>query len=430
MDNSNTASNITLSGLVRLTSWTAASRIREQIVPFVNEFRRRQSVSGCIDDPNESDLLLIGKIRRVVVSMFEELGRRDQAMAFADDVDCWTSRGLSERPYFDASRDAFRRVDDGECALFVGVTRATNSTTPTGVRLELFFVQRHQPQLLAAVEAEYAHEHDVHMDVILLAGSEGFAVGNCLVFFPESVATLDPIDRQRYAVFFFSKFFEIHGSIAAVNASRLLAPGQDLFSSTALDRYVSFQVRSLWGYLHDRAHFSGPWSMADNAMLKMHWFIGVLEEIKVDVKLILMARDGDVPYFNELFAMIMLERIFRYPLEPQPERNFDAGTGFLLFSYLLEHDAAHLECGLIRIDKERAVNALDLLVREIEDLEHRSLTPDEYRANAMQMVRRYLRETDVPKDKFTLSQDQLALRACADEFNARPPIDFSRLASS
>jgi len=322
----------------------------------------------------------------------------------------------------------FRHVEDGGSALFVGVTRTTNSTTPSGVRLELFFVQHHQSQLVASVGERYPHEHDVHMDVILLAGSEGFALGNCLVFFPESVAARTKIERQFYAVFFFSKFSDIHRTIAAENARRLLVSDHELKSSAELDPYLSYEVRSLWGYLHDRAHFTGPWSMADNAVLKMHWYIGVLEEIKVDVKLILMARDGEVPYVDELFAMIILERVFRYPLEPRPERNFDAGTGFVLFSYLREADALQLEGGRIRIDQHRAIDALESLVAEIEALERRSATPDEYRENATQMVRRFMAESIDPKDKFALNPEQRILRTHAAEFEGRPPLLFTEMA--
>lgn len=420
----------TLASKVHPEHQVRAARIREKIVPLVDEFRLRQTGIGSIVDPTDHDVRLLADIRNAVAEAYRDLGRDDQADAFSADVDDWLSRGLDAKPYFDRSRDAFRRVGNGESALFVGVTRATNSTTPSGLRLELFLVQHHQSQLLAAVEEKYPHQNDVHMDVILLTGSEGFALGNCLVFFPESVASHNKIERQHYAVFFFSKFYDIHGTIAAENASLLLAPDQELNSSTRLDPYLSYQVRSLWGYLHDRAHFTGAWSMADNAVLKMHWYIGVLEEIKVDVKLILMARDGDVPYIDELFAMIVLERIFRYPLEPRPERNFDAGTGYFLFSYLLEKEALRLEDGLIAIDQERAIDVLESLVAEIEALENRSTTPDEYRANATQMVRRYLTESEDPKDKFALNQEQRLLRTHVERFEERPPLAFSELAAA
>ncbi|AAT89085.1 conserved hypothetical protein [Leifsonia xyli subsp. xyli str. CTCB07] len=422
----------TLACMVRSEHEERAARIREEIVPLVDEFRLRQTATGSIVEPADHDVALLTAIRDAVAETYRDMGREDKADAFSADVDDWLAHSLDAKPHFDRVRDAFRRVGNGESALFVGVTRATNSTTPSGVRLELFFVQHHQSQLLVAVEEKYPHQNDVHMDVILLAGPEGFALGNCLVFFPESVAALNKIERQHYAVFFFSKFYDIHGTITAENANSLLAPGQGLDSSARLDPYLSYQVRSLWGYLHDRvhAHFTGPWSMADNAVLKMHWYIGVLEEIKVDVKLILMARNGDVPFIDELFTMIVLERIFRYPLEPRPERNFDAGTGFFLFSYLLEKEALRLEDGLVAIDQGCAIDALETLVAEIEALEHRSTTPDEYRANATQMVRRHLAEGEDPKDKFALNQEQRLLRTHVELFEERPPLAFSELAAA
>jgi hypothetical protein len=419
-----------LENLIRPANAATADVLRDQVVPLIDAFRLRQTALGVISDPTDSDRELLTRIRDQVVAAFGDIGRDVQAQAFADDIADWLDRGLDEKPYFDRSRDAFSRVGDGEAALFVGVTRATNSTTPSGVRLELFFIQRHQSRLLVEVESTYPHDHDVHMDVILLAGSEGFTLGNCLVFFPESVAALRPIERQSYAVFFFSKFFDIHRTIAAANAGLLLDDPNRFSSSAGLDEYLCFQVRSLWGYLHDRAHFSGSWSMADNAVLKMHWFIGVIEEIKVDVKLLLMAREGDVPYFDELFSMILLERVFRYPLEPHPERNFDAGTGIFLFSYLQDRGALEIRGGLIGIDQGGAVEALRALVVDIEALERDSLTPDEYRWNATQMVRRYLVESTVAGDKYALTDEQRILRRHVEHFDAVPPLDFSRTPSA
>lgn len=41
--------------------------------------------------------------------------------------------------------------------------------------------------------------------MILITGSEGFAQGNCLVFFPENVAAHHKITEQPYAMVFYNK---------------------------------------------------------------------------------------------------------------------------------------------------------------------------------------------------------------------------------
>lgn len=420
----------TLEDIVTPAAWAAADRVRDDLVPAVDAFRSRQSRSGTVEAPTAGDRAAVEEIAAVARGIFDSIGRADQAAALDQDIASWLERGLDAPPQFDRSRDAFRKVEDGELVLFVGVTASTNSASAGGSRFEVMFGQRHQPELLRLAAQVFPHPHDVVQELVLLAGSAGFVVGNCIVFFPESVAAATKVDVQEHATLIMSKFQRIHEDIAHVNATALLEPAPWTDDSVGLDAYHCYEIRCLWAYLHDRAHFTGAWPIGDNTALKMNWFIGLLEEIKVDAKSILMARYGDVPYLDELFAMIVIERLFRYPLEPRPERNFDAGTGVFLYSYLLRSGAVQEVEGRVRVDKEGTIAALVGLVADIETMEQRSATPDEYRANARAMVREHLAEADDPKDKYAFQPHQEILRSRSDVVAAQEPLDFSQLAAA
>lgn len=65
---------------------------------------------------------------------------------------------------------------------------------------------------------------------------------------------------------------------------------------------------------------------------------------------------GLVPFAEEQIDMILLERVFRYPQSDDATRNFDSGTGVLLYSWFREHGAltgSSAEGGQLRLDRPR-----------------------------------------------------------------------------
>lgn len=394
------------------------------LVPLVNQFRNRQNEKGRIETPTQDDVTLLEEIVMQSRVIAAQMNGDAFYNAFKEDVDDWISRSLSSPPLFDRTRDAFHKVENGGLVFFIGVTRAANGASGPGLRLETFIGQRHQPGLVTVAAKAFPHPHDVLMEIVLLGGSGGFVEGNCIVFFPENVAAITKVDKQQYAVFFFNKFKTIHEQIAYKNAQMLLDDKHALQHSVGLDQYRCYEIRSLWGYLHDRAHFTGTWPIGENTEVKMNWYVGVIEELKVDAKAILMAHYGDIPYLDELFSMVLLERLFRYPLEPNPRRNFDSGTGMFLFSYLLSKNAITQRGTQFDLNRDRITGAFKELVAEVEDLENASPEAEDYIANATKLVGRYLPPPEKKGEKFTFSEAHRMLTRNAAQFSEDKPLIF------
>lgn len=349
-------------------------------------------------------------------------------MAFSADVEGWLRVGLASQPHFDRTRDALTAPADGEDVFFLAPVNATNGPPPRGKYFECFYAVRKEPEALPRLAKRFPHPKNNCQSLVLVTGSVGFTHGTCLVFFPENVAARDKVVEQSYAMFFYNKMRKIHETYA-VTAARAVVTADSLpLSSSGLTADVCFEARAIWGYLHDSMHYQGPWPFDEHITLKMNWFVGLLEELKVDAKTLLLCVDSaDVPFAREQIDMILLERIFRYPLADDATKNFDSGTGVFLYSWLRERGALADSPGggLLRLHPVTAVDALRHYVDAVEKVERDVTTAEDYRAAAVKMVRRLLPE-GLAKERFGFTKDQLTLRRAKAELDRLPPLTFGR----
>ncbi|MFI8932111.1 DUF6421 family protein [Streptomyces sp. NPDC053474] len=403
-----------------------AARLGSGLLPRVNAFRCRQRDDGTVPAPDDTDRRALLAVKDEATRFFAGHGRTAQADALAADVEGWLAAGLDTPPHFARSRDALTAPADGDWAAFLAPVQTTNSVPPVGKRLEFFLVRRKEPDALTGLAEHYPHPKNNCQATVLLAGSEGVADGNCIVFFPENVAAHDKVVEQAYAIFFFSKFRRIHETYAVPSARAVLTPESVPRASTGMDPEACYQARAVWGYLHDYFHHQGRWPLDQHIKLKMNWFVGLLEELKVDARTALACHaDPAVPYADEQIAMILLERMFRYPLDAHAVRNFDAGTGVFLYSWLRERRAlAPGRAGLLHLDHDRVIAGLRELVDAIEGMEAAVSTPAEYRAAAKALVRTRLRE-GAEGDRYAFTDDQRALLRARERLAAVPPLRFA-----
>ncbi|WP_371649657.1 MULTISPECIES: DUF6421 family protein [unclassified Streptomyces] len=399
-------------------------RLGRGLLPRIDAFRARQRDDGTVPEPGEEDRRSLLAIKDEAVRWFAGHGRAGQADALAADIDGWLAAGLDTPPHFARCRDALTAPADGDWAAFLAPVQTTNSVPPVGRRLEFFLVRRKEPDALPELADRYPHPKNNCQATVLLAGSEGLTKGNCIVFFPENVAAHDKVAEQGYAIFFFSKFRRIHETYAVPSARSVLTPDSVPRASTGMDPEVCYQARSLWGYLHDYFHHQGQWPLDRHIKLKMNWFIGLLEELKVDAKTVLACHDDAVPYADEQIAMILLERMFRYPLDARAVRNFDAGTGVFLYSWLRERRALADHGGRLSLSYDRVLDGLRELVDTIEAMEAAVTTPEEYRAAARALVRTQLRE-GAEGDRYAFTDDQRTLVRARGRLASLPPLHFA-----
>ncbi|WP_265863614.1 DUF6421 family protein [Streptomyces sp. SKN60] len=413
-----------------------ATVLMDSLIPLVNRFRTRQADDGTVPAPTADDRELLARIRDEGAAWYRRHALDGQAAALEADVDGWLAAGLDTRPHFGRSRDALAAPADGETTFFLAPIQTTNSAPPVGKRLDCFFALRKEPDALPVLAESFPHPKNNCQSLILLTGSAGFAHGSCIVFFPENVAAHDKVTEQPYAMFFFNKMRKIHETYALPAAAAVLTADSLPRASGGLAADVCFEARAIWGYLHDAMHYQGLWPFDEHIALKMNWFVGLLEEIKVDAKTVLACADsGLVPYAAEQIAMILMERVFRYPQADDATGNFDSGTGVFLYSWFREHGALTGDPaggGLLRLDLERAVEALRAYVATMEKLEAEVTEDAEYRSRARELVREYLPAPESDRDasgrrlRYAFTADQEVLRRAKGGLDRLPPLEFAR----
>ncbi|GAB3225906.1 hypothetical protein GCM10027447_15690 [Glycomyces halotolerans] len=402
-----------------------AGAVQCSLLPKVDRFRSRQDGDGTVPAPTDAETDLLRSIRDEARDRYRRAGRDAQAEALVADIDDWLGAGLDTAPDFARSRDALEAPDDGDTVLFLAPLQSTNSAPPVGKRLECFFGLRKEPDALTELARSHPHPKNNCQSLIVLAASAGLAQGNCLVFFPENVAAREPVREQAYAMFFFSKFRKIHQTYAIPAAEAVLTGDSLPRASSGLKPEECYEARSTWGYLHDSMHFRGRWPFDRHIRLKMNWFVGLLEEIKVDAKTVLACVDEGVPHADEQIDMILLERVFRYPLADDATRNFDSGTGVFLYSWLRDRGAlTDAADGRLRLDRDAAVAALRDYVDTIEALEERVADEDDYRSQARELVREHL-EPGTERQRFAFTDDQSVLLRAKGGLDRLPPLRFA-----
>lgn len=381
-----------------LTAIEPAQYVKQHIVPMVNEFRKLQQTDGCIHEHFEAADRLLEQLIPNAQYVYESLHMPKMADAFKRDIAEWRTRGLNTPPYFDYSLKAFTPPDNLELSFIIAPLVATNGPAPKGHFLECFLVMREEPEELERVSAMMPHPKNGCQSCRLITGTEGLVTGNCIVFFPENIKVSEKVDSQSFAMFFFNKFQQIYLTETFPRVRALFGEG---WVSDALTTESVYRARSVWGYLHDYYHHQGPRPFDTNLQVKLNFFVGILEEIKVDCQSVVAACELDVPFGSEIAEYILFERMLRYPNQPDAKSNFDAGTGLFLFEWLIQNGSCFqiTDQGL-RFHLKQCVEDIKQLVREVEAIE--SIADDEqFKAEARKYVKQYLPEGS-GKEKFTI----------------------------
>lgn len=345
------------------------------LADLVSRFQQVQRGDGSIAAPNTA--LAQDLLKRIQVQAhphFIATQGRDLSEAFHSDVSRWLGRGLNTSPLFDQVRATLRAPAPGERVFVVAPVVTANGPAPRGAFLEFFMAQRSEPSTCIELAKRLPHPKNRCQSLQLAAASRGFARGNCIVFFPENTPASQALAAQPYAMFFFSKFRSIYHHQTLNLARQCFGAGDAFFGapewlSARLDESDCYSARCIWGYLHDYFHHQGPKPFDAHIALKCNWFAGLLEELKVDCQSALACLDTDVSFGREIFEFILLERLLRYPCQPDATSNFDAGSGVLLRSWLLRDGALVHDADRLRVDLPRLRGSLRSLVQHILDID-------------------------------------------------------------
>ncbi|MFJ9823528.1 DUF6421 family protein [Streptomyces sp. NPDC101160] len=204
---------------------------------------------------------------------------------------------------------------------------------------------------------------------------EDFTAGydtNSAVLFPETVAVREVPERFTWGGIFcdreaarFRKVTE-----AAVDTLGLKLPAD--IAAMLNDQKRCEQAFVLWDLVHDRAHSRGDLPF-DPFMIKQRqpfWMYG-LEELRCDLtafkEAVKLESEGN-EHGRDVQYAVLFDRMFRFPLTGDRNRNYDGLGGQLLFAYLHKNDVVRWTDNVLTIDWERAPEVTNRLCSEIETL--------------------------------------------------------------
>ncbi|MFE8941247.1 DUF6421 family protein [Streptomyces sp. NPDC007872] len=343
----------------------------------VEEIRAWQQADGSVDFEAEdapARSLVELTLDRVVaaVERLAPLLPHDAAYhrALVSDLRKWAASGFAVPDFLDALL-AFQPAADRADGLqhLVLFPMYTQNGNPDR-NLEAVVLRMVWPEWLADLER-------TRYDNPLFCGItfEDFTAGydtHSAVLFPETIAVREAPERFTWGGIFcdreaarFRKVTE-----AAVDTLGIELPAD--IAAMIDDQERCEKAFVLWDMVHDRTHSHGDLPF-DPFMIKQRqpfWMYG-LEELRCDLtafkEAVRLEAEGNTHGRDVQYA-VLFDRMFRFPLSGDRNRNYDGLGGQLLFAYLHRHDVVRWTDNTLKIDWQRAPEVTNQLCAEIEKL--------------------------------------------------------------
>ncbi|MFE5732408.1 DUF6421 family protein [Streptomyces sp. NPDC056528] len=343
----------------------------------VEEIRAWQRADGSIDfetgDAPARSLVELTLDRVVAaVEQLSPLLPHDAAYhrALVSDLRKWAESGFAVPDFLDALL-AFQPAADRADGLqhLVLFPMYTQNGNPDR-NLEAVVLRMVWPEWLADLER-------TRYDNPLFCGItfEDFTAGydtNSAVLFPETIAVREAPERFSWGGIFCDREAARFRKVTEAAVDTL---GIDLPADIAAmidDQERCEKAFVLWDMVHDRTHSHGDLPF-DPFMIKQRqpfWMYG-LEELRCDLtafkEAVKLEAEGNTHGRDVQYA-VLFDRMFRFPLSGDRNRNYDGLGGQLLFAYLHKHDVVRWTDNTLKIDWQRAPEVTNQLCADIEKL--------------------------------------------------------------
>ncbi|HZG03824.1 MAG TPA: DUF6421 family protein [Streptomyces sp.] len=343
----------------------------------VEAIRPAQSKDGSIDFEAEgapSRAEIERQLDRVVAAV-EELSPllpHDEAYhrALVTDLRCWAEGGFGVPDFLDslmAFHPARQRVDGLQhLVVFPMYTQNGNPDR----NLEAVVLRVVWPDWLAELERT-RYDNPLFLGITFEDFTGGYDTHSA-VLFPETIAVREVPERFTWGGIFCdreaARFRRVIDAACEVTRLELPEDARGLLT----DQHRAQQTFVLWDMIHDRTHSHGDLPF-DPFMIKQRqpfWMYGI-EELRCDLtafhEAVKLEEDG-YPQGRDVQYAVLLERLFRFPVTGERNRNYDGLGGQLLFAYLHKHDALRWRDNKLSIDWQRAREVTGRLREEIETL--------------------------------------------------------------
>ncbi|MFE3071380.1 DUF6421 family protein [Streptomyces sp. NPDC059247] len=343
----------------------------------VEEIRTWQSADGSIDFEREdapARALAELTLDRVTtaVERLSPLVPHDGAyhLALVADLRKWGGSGFAVPDFLDsllAFHPAADRADGLQhLVLFPMYTQNGNPDR----NLEAVVLRMVWPEWLSELERT-RYDNPLFCGITFEDFTSGYDT-NSAVLFPETIAVREAPERFTWGGIFcdreaarFRKVTEAAVDILGIELPADIAAMID-------DQTRCEQAFVLWDMVHDRTHSHGDLPF-DPFMIKQRqpfWMYG-LEELRCDLtafkEAVKLEAEGNAHGRDVQYA-VLFDRMFRFPLSGDRNRNYDGLGGQLLFAYLHKNDVVRWTDNTLKIDWQRAPEVTNRLCAEIETL--------------------------------------------------------------
>ncbi|GAA2422921.1 DUF6421 family protein [Streptomyces macrosporus] len=343
----------------------------------VEAIRPAQSKDGSIDFDAEGAPSRAEVERHLdrVVAAVEELApllphNEEYHRALVADLRRWAESGFAVPDFLDsllAFQPARQRVDGLQhLVVFPMYTQNGNPNR----NLEAVVLRVVWPDWLADLERT-RYDNPLFLGITFEDFTGGYDTHSA-VLFPETVAVREVPERFTWGGIFCdreaARFRRVIDAACEVTKLELPEDARGLLT----DQHRAQQTFVLWDMIHDRTHSHGDLPF-DPFMIKQRqpfWMYGI-EELRCDLtafhEAVKLEADGYAQGRDVQYA-VLLERLFRFPVTGERNRNYDGLGGQLLFAYLHKHDALRWTDNKLSIDWQRAREVTARLREEIETL--------------------------------------------------------------
>ncbi|WP_407699138.1 DUF6421 family protein [Streptomyces alkaliterrae] len=343
----------------------------------VETIRPWQSKDGSIDLDAEgapSRATAEGEVEKIVAAV-EQLApllphNETYHRALVADLRRWAESGFEVPDFLDsllAFQPAEQRVD-GRQHLVVFPMYTQNGNPDRN--LEAVVLRMVWPDWLSELERT-RYDNPLFLGITFEDFTSGYDT-NSAVLFPETIAVREAPERFTWGGIFCdreaARFRRVIDAACEVTSLQLPEDAAGLLT----DQHRAEQTFVLWDMVHDRTHSHGDLPF-DPFMIKQRqpfWMYG-LEELRCDLtafhEAAKLEADG-YPQGRDVQYAVILDRIFRFPVTGERNRNYDGLGGQLLFAYLHKHDALRWRDNRLTIDWDRAREVTVRLREEIETL--------------------------------------------------------------
>ncbi|MFJ6795354.1 DUF6421 family protein [Streptomyces sp. NPDC091268] len=192
------------------------------------------------------------------------------------------------------------------------------------------------------------------------------------VLFPETIAVREAPERFTWGGIFCDREAARYRKVTAAAVDILGIELPEDIAAMVEDQERCEKAFVLWDMVHDRTHSHGDLPF-DPFMIKQRqpfWMYG-LEELRCDLtafkEAVKLESEGN-EHGRDVQYAVLFDRMFRFPVSGDRNRNYDGLGGQLLFAYLHKHDVVRWTDNKLKIDWMRAPQVTNQLCAEIEEL--------------------------------------------------------------